>query len=36
MVKLLKDDGELWFDEQIIQKEGRSVHKELIALNPSE
>lgn len=36
MVKLLKGDGEIWFDDQLIQKDGRFVHKELITLNPSE
>jgi aminopeptidase len=35
MVKLLKGDGEIWFDDQLVQKDGRFVHKELIALNPS-
>ena len=36
MVKILKGDGEIWFDDKLIQKDGRFVHKELITLNPSE
>jgi len=35
MVKILKDDGEIRFDDQPIQKDGRFVHKDLLALNPS-
>lgn len=34
MVKLLQDDGEIWFDDVLIQKDGRFVHKELLGLNP--
>jgi aminopeptidase len=36
MVKILKGDGEIWFDDQLIQKDGRFVHKDLLPLNPSE
>ncbi len=36
MVKILKGDGEIWFDDRLIQKDGRFVHKELIPLNPDE
>lgn len=35
MVKILKGDGEIRFDDQPIQKDGRFVHKDLLALNPS-
>lgn len=34
MVKLLKGDGEIWFDNVLIQKDGLFVHKDLISLNP--
>ena len=34
MVKILKNDGEIWFDDQLIQKDGRFVQKNLLALNP--
>ena len=34
MVKILNGDGELWFDDNLIQKDGRFVHKDLLALNP--
>lgn len=34
MVKLLKGDGEIWFDSTLIQKDGRFVHKNLLDLNP--
>jgi aminopeptidase len=34
MVKLLKGDGEIWFDDVLIQKEGCFVHQELEGLNP--
>ena len=34
MVKLLEGDGEIWFDDVLIQKDGRFVHKDLLALNP--
>jgi len=36
MVKLLEGDGEIWFDELLIQKDGRFVHRELLQLNPAE
>lgn len=36
MVKLLVDDGEIWFDDTLIQKEGRFVHKYLLPLNPDD
>jgi aminopeptidase len=36
MVKLLKDDGEIWFDKTLIQKNGRFVHPALLELNPEE
>jgi len=34
MVKLLEGDGEIWFDDVLLQKDGRFVHKDLLALNP--
>ena len=34
MVKLLKGDGEIWFDDVLIQKDGLFVHKDLLELNP--
>lgn len=34
MVKLLKGDGEIWFDGILIQKDGSFVHDGLIHLNP--
>ncbi|WP_298435290.1 aminopeptidase [Geobacter sp.] len=34
MVKLLKGDGEIWFDNHLIQKDGLFVHKDLLDLNP--
>lgn len=34
MVKILKGDGEVWFDGVLIQKDGVFVHKDLEALNP--
>ena len=34
MVKLLKGDGEIWFDNHLIQKDGQFVHKDLLDLNP--
>ena len=34
MVKLLSGDGEIWFDGELIQKDGRFVHKDLTILNP--
>jgi aminopeptidase len=36
MVKILNGDGELWFDGNLIQKDGRFVHKDLLDLNPGE
>jgi aminopeptidase len=36
MVKILTGDGELWFDDILIQKDGRFVHQPLLGLNPSE
>jgi len=36
LVKLLEGDGEIWFDDQLIQKAGRFVHKDLLQLNPGE
>ncbi len=36
MVKLLADDGEIWFDDMLIQKDGRFVHKDLVTLNPDD
>ncbi|KAF0221686.1 MAG: hypothetical protein FD174_17 [Geobacteraceae bacterium] len=34
MVKILQGDGEIWFDDLLIQKDGRFVHKDLLGLNP--
>lgn len=34
MVKLLKGDGEIWFDDHLIQKDGLFVHEDLKDLNP--
>jgi len=34
MVKLLSGDGEIRFDGELIQKDGRFVHRELVPLNP--
>ncbi len=34
LVRLLTDDGEIWFDDQLIQKNGLFVHHDLIDLNP--
>ncbi|WP_243371154.1 aminopeptidase [Geotalea sp. SG265] len=34
MVKILTGDGELWFDDQLIQKDGRFTHPDLLELNP--
>jgi aminopeptidase len=36
MVKLLSGDGEIWFDDKLIQKNGRFVDKELYCLNPED
>jgi len=34
LVKILKDDGDVWFDDVLIQKDGLFVHPDLAALNP--
>lgn len=34
MVKLLEGDGEIWFDDRLIQKDGRFLPKDLLDLNP--
>lgn len=34
LVRLL-DDGEIWFDDLLIQKNGRFTHKDLLELNPA-
>lgn len=34
MVRILTDGGEIWFDDHLIQKNGRFVHKDLLELNP--
>jgi aminopeptidase len=36
MVKILTGDGEIWFDDILIQKDGRFVHEPLLGLNPSD
>jgi aminopeptidase len=36
MVKLLKGDGEIWFDDVLIQKDGVFVHDDLLSLNPKQ
>lgn len=36
LVKLLEGDGEIWFDDLLIQKAGRFVHKDLLKLNPGD
>lgn len=36
LVKLLEGDGEIWFDDLLIQKNGCFVHKDLLQLNPVE
>lgn len=36
MVKLLEGDGEIWFDDLLIQKDGLFVHKDLVDLNPKD
>ncbi len=33
LVRILSD-GEIWFDDRLIQKNGRFVHKDLLVLNP--
>lgn len=34
MVKLLRGDGEIWFDGALIQRNGLFVHPDLLSLNP--
>ena len=34
MVKILTGDGEIWFDDLIIQKDGLFVYNDLLDLNP--
>ncbi|MCB9487269.1 MAG: aminopeptidase [Deltaproteobacteria bacterium] len=34
LVKILVGDGEIWFDNKLIQKDGVFVHKNLLDLNP--
>lgn len=36
LVRLLTDDGEIWFDDVLIQKNGIFIHKDLVSLNPTE
>jgi len=36
MVKILAGDGELWFDDILIQKDGVFVHEPLLGLNPGD
>ncbi len=36
MVKILTGDGELWFDDILIQKDGLFVHEPLLGLNPGD
>jgi aminopeptidase len=36
MVKILTGDGEIWFDDNLIQKDGTFVHKDLRSLNPGD
>ena len=33
LVRIL-NDGEIWFDDVLIQKNGRFVHRDLLSLNP--
>ena len=35
MVCILADGGEIWFDDVLIQKSGKFVHKDLLDLNPA-
>lgn len=35
MVRILTDGGEIWFDDVLIQKNGRFIHKDLLELNPA-
>jgi aminopeptidase len=34
LVKILTDDGEIWFDNILVQKDGLFVHESLLDLNP--
>jgi aminopeptidase len=34
LVKILTGDGEIWFDDKLIQKDGLFVHESLLDLNP--
>ncbi len=36
LVKILTGDGEIWFDDKLIQKDGLFVHESLLNLNPGE
>ncbi len=36
LVKILTDDGEIWFDDVLIQKDGLFVHESLHDLNPGD
>jgi len=36
LVKILTGDGELWFDDSLIQKDGLFVHDSLLELNPGD
>jgi aminopeptidase len=36
LVKILSGDGEILFDDTLIQKQGRFVHPDLLELNPAE
>lgn len=36
MVKILNGDGEIWFDDTLIQKNGRFTHPDLLELNPTD
>jgi aminopeptidase len=36
MVKILTGDGEIWFDNTLIQKDGMFVHRDLVSLNPGD
>lgn len=36
LVKILTGDGEIWFDNVLIQKEGLFVHESLLDLNPGD
>lgn len=36
LVKMLEGDGEIWFDDVLIQKDGRFIHQSLLELNPED